>query len=105
MSDLLARARAALEGVTPGPWSSHDFGYAHESEPSSIVIHTGEFDWRAIYDGDCIATLGWDAPQDRDARFIAASRQLVPELTAEVERLQSRLKTIEAEMNRRLCDD
>lgn len=90
MSDVVAQAKAALKGVTPGPWGRHDFGYAGEQEPSSIIIHAGKFDWQAIRDGDFIAsTAAWDAQEDRDAEFIAQARTLVPALVAEIERLRA----------------
>lgn len=95
MSDVVERAKAALEGVTEGPWSRHDFGLAGQDEPSSIVVFAGEFDWQAIHDGDLIvATPFWDAPNDRNARFIAAARFLVPELVAELETTRARLAAL-----------
>lgn len=116
-SDLLARARAALEGVTPGPWEMRD-GYVY---PLSISARLGGI-WPA--DAEFIAASRellpeladqlefmeqeFEAERDRanehfDARMDAECR--VRELTAEVVWLRGRLKTIEAEMNRRLCDD
>jgi hypothetical protein len=63
--DVVARAKAALEGVTPGPWEMRDsFVY-----PLSISARLGGI---------------WPV----DAQFIATARQLVPELVAEVERLR-----------------
>lgn len=63
--DVVARAKAALEGVTEGPWEMRDsFVY-----PLSIS-----------------ARLGGIRPGD--AEFIAAARSLVPELVAEVEQLR-----------------
>lgn len=64
MSELLTRARAALEGVSPGPWEMRD-GYVY---PLGISARLGGI---------------WPA----DAEFIAASRQLIPELIAALERL------------------
>jgi hypothetical protein len=94
--DVVDRAKAALEGVTPGPWNRHDFGHGGESEPSSIVVYAGEkFDWQAIYDGDFVfSTCAWDAQQDADAHFACAARSLVPELVAELETAQKQVKAL-----------
>lgn len=82
LTEIEARAAAATEG----PWSPHDFGHQGEEEPSSIVVHTGRFDWQAIYDGEdspAVAWMpGWDSQEDSNARFITAARQDVPALTA-----------------------
>lgn len=61
MSDLLSRARAALEGISPGPWEMRD-GYVY---PLSIS-----------------ARLGGIRPSD--AEFICAARELVPELIGQL---------------------
>lgn len=83
MSDLVARAHAALEGVTPGPWDlaygwivtdvdkctcdgPHE-GYGHRPECGLVPLALGS---------------------GPDAEFIAAARQLVPELIDELERLR-----------------
>ncbi|WP_198344273.1 hypothetical protein [Mycobacterium dioxanotrophicus] len=63
MSDVVERAKAALEGVTPEPWDVRD-GFIYP-----LAIRCG---------------LGAIRPQDAD--FIAAARTLVPELVAELER-------------------
>lgn len=64
---------ARLEAATPGPWSAHDFGYPGQDEPSSIVIHTGEFDWNGIRYGETevIAHTDWDSQPAANAEFIA----------------------------------
>lgn len=61
MSDLIERAEAAMEGVTPGPWDLRD-GFIY---PLSIRCGMGGI-WK------------------QDAHFIAAARTLVPELVAEL---------------------
>lgn len=82
----LAQMRDRLADATEGPWSRHDFGYAGEQEPSSIVVHTGKFDWKAVYDGETVvASMGWDAPQDADAEFIAHARTDLPDLLGAVQ--------------------
>lgn len=74
--DIVARARAALEGVTRGPWK---LGNRHYPD----VVHTPR---------GCL----WHPDLGRindptDGEFIAAARTLVPELLAEVERLRGAL--------------
>lgn len=78
--DTINERLARADGATEGPWHRHDFGHSGEQEPSSIVVHTGKFDWQAIYDGESVvASMGWDAPQDSDAEFIAAARTEHPQ--------------------------
>lgn len=83
MIDIVERAKAALEGVTEGPWD------ANEAFGASFVCA-----------GDRTASISRSSVvrmdnrpgrrQDHiDAEFIAAARDLVPELVAEVERLRS----------------
>lgn len=71
--DLIARAKAALEGVADGPWE---------------LIGGGEY---VTGVGICVApdNGGVTGP---NAEFIAAARTLVPELVAEVERLRADLR-------------
>lgn len=87
---LITRARAALDGVTAGPWET-------------VLLDTDgrEFDrgkfrvLRGAYFGHSVGPRGkhlFLAPysqtdDDADARFIAAARDLVPALVDEVERL------------------
>jgi hypothetical protein len=73
--DLLARARAALEGVTSGPWVLDRM----------YVDSEGENYWDV--DGP---NGGWVAHCEVEpaARFIAASRQLLPELIARLVELE-----------------
>lgn len=82
--DLTVRAKEALEGVTKGPWKQN----------GNNGVHTPT--------GRCIATThssGWNGPgfNKRDSEFIAASRTLVPELVAEVERLRGALDGLAGE--------
>lgn len=79
--DLTARVRAALEGVTRGPWDAAE-----------------AFDASFVCAGDGRVSETWIVRLDNrpgrvkdraDARFIAAARSLVPELLAEVERLNT----------------
>ncbi|AVJ48287.1 hypothetical protein SEA_NUEVOMUNDO_9 [Mycobacterium phage NuevoMundo] len=70
MSDAAERAKAALEGVTEGPWT-----WTHGMDARAMVL--GPDNLRVKLEGY------------RDAEFIASARSLVPELIAEVERLRS----------------
>lgn len=77
MSDIVERAREALDGTTPGPWEA-----SHERSPEwefSVV--------RPVAVTDAPETLGLVTSR-RDADFIAATPQLVHELCVEVERLR-----------------
>ncbi|AXN53038.1 hypothetical protein PBI_HOMINES_52 [Mycobacterium phage Homines] len=77
MSDVVERAKAALEGVTEGPWT-----WTHGMDARAMVL--GPDNLRVKLEGY------------RDAEFIAQARTLVPELVAEVERLRPRvIETVE----------
>lgn len=68
VSDLVVRARAALEGITPGPWVAEEQasgGWWIEPRRCPTVAY------------------GLDEP---DARFVSDARSLVPELADELER-------------------
>lgn len=110
MTDLVERAKAALEGVTEGPWRVEEY-----EDPGNT------YSWRQPYIAsphknplgswpEQIAKMMWrhkqvsqnrlatdDARRDADARFIVAARQLVPELVAEVERLGAEIDRMRAE--------
>lgn len=86
--------RRRAEAATPGPWNCHDFGTPGQEEPSSIVVHAGEFNWRELYeDGEsAIAWMpGWDSDHAADAEFIAHAREDVPALLALVDELLTEL--------------
>ena len=80
-ADVIARAKAALEGVTPGPWDAAEAfdasfvcaGYGRVSETWIVRLDNrpGRVKDRA------------------DARFIAAARELIPALIARVEHLET----------------
>lgn len=82
--DLLSRARAALEGVTEGPWESDwdpaDNWFSITAVPQEKHGH--------MYVCPEVTTVEGERA---DAHFIAAARTLVPELVAEVERLRTQL--------------
>lgn len=60
--EVTERAKAALEGTTPGPWEVNTEGWALDGSPHVAV-------------------------SIEDAEFIAAARMLVSDLVAEIERL------------------
>lgn len=86
MTDLVERAKAALQDVTPGPWVWDSEGYMGCGQ-----VYTEDEDLLccniAAPSGDLYPRSGY-SPRD-DMKFIAAARQLVPELVAEIERLRA----------------
>lgn len=87
--ERLAEIRAAEQAATPGPWRAEHF------EIFADCLHCGE---RGCEDcdnqGGIISDAGWViAPKMllrwEDAQFLALARTAVPELLAEVERLES----------------
>ncbi|AWG57392.1 hypothetical protein [Mycobacteroides abscessus] len=77
MSELVDRAKASLEGVTPGPWEISD-----QDDGTASVWSDG----RIIFADESGFRGGFAALPD--AEFIAAARQLVPELIEAVEFLE-----------------
>ena len=76
--------------ATEGPWARHSFGHGGDPEPSTIAIHTGDFDWDDLESEDSETAVAWMPGADShqlydDATFIAASRTLVPHLIAALE--------------------
>jgi hypothetical protein len=97
--DVVERARAALRGITPGPWEHRTAPEGEEEaycagtlvgdgEPLHVVI-AESLEPRFAYVVPCITGDG--PTSDVNAEFIVAARGLVPELVAEVERLRARL--------------
>lgn len=90
-TDLIARADAAMDGVTPGPWTIDDEGDAiigPEFSDYEIELVTGFY-------------------SDKDMHFIAASRQLFPALRdalaaalARAEAAECHAEAMEAERDR-----
>ncbi|MBV6360422.1 hypothetical protein R2325_16335 [Mycobacteroides chelonae] len=77
MSELTERGKALLEGATPGPWQNVGYG---NIQPETIGAYPP------------IGKIYGKGNQ----HFVAASRQLVPELIAEVERLEGELRNVAA---------
>lgn len=87
MSELVDRAKASLEGVDPyTPWDVEPFG---------------DGPYFGVYAAD---SLHAECRNEATAKFIAASRQLVPELIAEVERLERMNKQWGVWWERHSCD-
>ncbi|AVI04339.1 hypothetical protein SEA_NORMANBULBIEJR_83 [Mycobacterium phage NormanBulbieJr] len=78
MSDVVERAKAALEGVTDGPWRWGD-----EDDLITADSHA-----RPVITVNCY-NESVNVENPRDSQFIAQARSLVPELIAEVERLHT----------------
>ncbi|ATN88655.1 hypothetical protein SEA_DEMSCULPINBOYZ_60 [Mycobacterium phage Demsculpinboyz] len=87
MSDVVERAKVALEGVAYGPW---EFDCSDEG----MQAVGGPVVW--LGDGDLGFRVEAHYQDDRNAEFVAQARTLVPELVAEVERLRPRvIETVE----------
>lgn len=96
--ERLAEIRERATAATEGPWGSHDFGYAGEEEPSSIVVHTGEFDHSDLLTYDTETAVAWmprwERQESDNATFIAYARTDVPALLAEVDRLREGVERV-----------
>ena len=87
-SDILKRAAEAVKGVTPGPWR------VGPVDDTTVVAADGSE--VAAIDGDYNHPDLWPM-MEANARFIAAARQLVPDLRDEVLRLRADLARVTAE--------
>lgn len=83
MSDVADRAEAALEGVTDGPWVAEYSG----EQGNCVIPHDAQSTREAV----CTTHLYYQAA---DAEFIAAARQLVPELVAELKTTRAQLAAV-----------
>lgn len=73
MDDVVDRAKTALEGISEGPWKMGNRNYR------DVVMTPSGCLWHPAL--GCIN-------HKPDGGFVAAARELVPELVAEVERLR-----------------
>lgn len=122
LTDLLARAKAALEGVTPAPWERRTAPYREDEELPVATADKAEYQTGTLIgDGEPLHVLIADSPDpkfayivpaitgdgptsERNAEFIAAARTLVPELVAELERYQRGGRTLGEQLDRTLRD-
>ena len=94
MTDIIERAKAALEGVTEGPWkwSRNCQRLEGGKDGYGEVIAPGPVDCMShCYGGT--STIEFEN-EPHDAEFIAAARTLVPELIAEIERVRAAAQTL-----------
>jgi hypothetical protein len=86
--DIIKRAEAVLEGVMPGPWT-------WETESGEWPDHS-----LIAGNGDCVLwwdfDLGFRFNHENDARFIAAARDLIPDLLADHKAALARVEALEA---------
>lgn len=100
MSDLSVRAKTLADEATPGPWEWRGRGW--DRDDINLVADLPPKPDKRTKSGlrsqetDILsASGGWDGEgflnySEEDAAFIAESRELVPALAAEVERLEAR---------------
>lgn len=93
--DLIARAEAALEGVTDGPWT---FGVRNSR---TVQIIPGERP-ELLRCEPGLAGIALARP--RDAEFIAAARTLVPELVAALKTARAQRDEFAAQLDDALKD-
>ena len=96
MDDLVKRADEALKDVTPGPWEAvfdrQTWGWLEVDGPSfNVSAPTRATD----------LSLADAVQRKKDARFIAAARELVPEMR---DRIKADAKRIERGVNAELLD-
>lgn len=104
-SDTLKLWKEAANAATPGPWTINTPEWNHVSGSHNALIHTmtpkGKFGssrvigslhmhdhWSDAAFADERGNNSWPLPMEENAEFIALSREAVPQLIAEVERLQ-----------------
>lgn len=89
-ADVLTRAKAALEGVTEGPWT-YDLG---SWEGGGRVLSSETYNGYPMNLFDSGDPFQEPCTGRADARFIAESRTLVPELMALAESQAAKLAAI-----------
>jgi hypothetical protein len=86
--DDLAEISRRCEAATPGPWRSMVEGRDHQSGDSFIMIGVGPERREDLY-----LSVGDGRPaSSADHDFIAAAREDVPRLLAEVDRLRNLIR-------------
>lgn len=96
--DLIDRANAALNGVTPGPWKRRE-PYFNEDVTGIVPRKIRGKSKPDIGNWAELATVENDYTDSKrfaNAKFIAASRQLVPDLTAALSEAIARAEKAEA---------
>lgn len=83
--DLIARAKAALEGVTVGPWTADSESY-------------GAWGHMILQQDNQLTDIAEMVVYRADANFIAAARQLVPDLIAALEARDARIAELERDV-------
>jgi sirohydrochlorin ferrochelatase len=78
----LARLEALAAAATPGPWNTYECRHHSGGNGPSKV------DYQVSCAKECVA---WDMPSSSNAAFIAAAREAVPVLVAEVRRLREEM--------------
>lgn len=114
--ELIARAEAALEGVTDGPWELRLFqsgtvqvmirewadGSPNKQHGGSTYgFHSAYMTMHNIGTRDEVET---DNEKYRNGRFIAKARDLVPDLIAALKASEARVKELEEAVSRQ-CDN
>jgi hypothetical protein len=92
--DLIARARAALDGVTPGEWSL----IADPLEDGFECLRVSAGDACVIAGCGCCGSPFGD--NMADASFIAAARSLVPDMADEITRLRAEVERLRGALQR-----
>ena len=93
--DLVRRARDALDGVTDAPWHAANM-QGPRRQTNFARVFAADDDLRFI--ADCRDTLNFHSLTDneKNAHFIAASRDLVPVMADRIELLEAQLAQCDA---------
>jgi hypothetical protein len=91
MRDLVKRAREAVEGVTPGPWVASKHSWPEQVGCCPLIGRP----LSAHHDMRNVAAANTEA----DIQFIAAARDLIPEMADEIERLRAELLWVRERMS------
>jgi hypothetical protein len=93
MSDIIARAQAALEGVTEGPWEWNRSTLVGGRNFWDDVLSPGQVECMSYCYGGTSTIDGYKL--DADKGFIASARTLVPELVTELKAARAQHKPTE----------